>query len=229
MRKLAAIFLLISASCLMADEVKPERLPNPIREMSFVERMDMQQKRAEREKEGKKEDPKALSKHMDFDYTTHMGAFHHPLHISHLGESITIHDGSIWSVHHSDRFKTYNWLTTDSLKITPNHAWFSTYQYRFTNLNTSESVQVNLIDNPVFNGIYTHWIIAIDISNGQICLEDGTVWNLNGFDFAIYKKWLPNDTVIIGTNDGMWSSSKPNILINCNIVGTPYVEARCIN
>lgn len=221
MKKFLSLAVLCFATAI-ADEATPERLPVGIREVPIKERMEIQQQRFERAQQASTK----MMKGMSIEYTSHTGAFHHPIFITPLGDTIELEDGSIWAVHPNDRFKTYNWLTSDAIKITPNHAWFSSYTFRITNLNTSESVEVNLFMRPIYNGVYTHWIVAIDYIHNQLCLEDGSVWDLSGFDYMVFKNWILNDTLIIGTNDTLFSS-RPNILINCDT--NSYIEARCFN
>ena len=227
---------MMSASLLMAEEIENtveiqqevvcEREPVGTRPISHQERMNHQAKRASRDDEAKA-NPASAVRALKIEYSSHMGAFHHPAMITPLGDMVELEDGSRWLVNFSDRFKTYNWLTSDTLKITPNHTWFSSYYFRITNLNTNESIEVNLFERPFYNGIFTYWIIAIDYFTQQICLNDGSVWDLSSFDYDVYKKWILNDTIILGHNDGFFSSSRPNILINCDT--ETYVEARCIN
>lgn len=150
-------------------------------------------------------------------YTSHEGAMHHPIAVSLLGETIELEDGSIWTASSSDRHKTLDWMTGDVIIILPNHTWFSSYDYRLVNLNTGANVKVNLSLGPIYNGIYTHWIIAIDYNHREICLEDGSVWQMSWWDSSIVDQWLPNDTVIIGINDGWFSGGNPNMLINVNM------------
>ena len=150
-------------------------------------------------------------------YTTHEGAFHRPLAVSFLGDSVELEDGSIWAVCSSDRYQTLDWMTGDVIIIIPNHDWFSVYDYRLVNLNTGANVKVNLSLGPIYNGIFTHWIIAIDYYHREICLEDGSVWKLSSLDSTIFNKWLPNDTIIIGINEGWFAGSNPNIMINVNM------------
>jgi len=159
--------------------------------------------------------------------TSHIGAFHRPTAVTALGDTVEIEDGSIWSVSSSDRYKTLDWLAGDTIIITPNHSWFSSYDFRLINQNTGASVPVVLSLGPVYNGIYTHWITAIDYNANQLCLEDGSVWSISGLDDSVSNKWVINDTVIIGINDGWWSGSRPNILINVNMVN--YVRCKCLN
>lgn len=149
-------------------------------------------------------------------YTTHPGAFHYPKGVSIFGETVELEDGSLWSIYSGDRYLTLNWLVTDDIVITPNWTWYSIFQYRLVNQQTGASVQASLTLGPIYAGFYTHWIVAIDYYNNQICLEDGSVWSMSAFDTSITNKWLINDTIIIGVNDGVLSSTRPNILINVN-------------
>lgn len=160
-------------------------------------------------------------------YTTHQGAFHHPKVVSLLGEKVELEDGSIWSVYLDDRYKTLDWMTGDVVIILPNNSLFSSYRYRLVNLNTSASVKVNLTLGPIYNGLFSHWIVAINHLYHEICLEDGTIWKISSLDDTILNKWLPNDTVIIGINSGWFSSVNPNILINVNT--NNFVIGGCVN
>lgn len=159
-------------------------------------------------------------------YTSHNGAFHNPYFVSIFGDQVELEDGSIWSVASGDSYKTLNWYTSDLIVVTPNHEWFSSYMFRMHNQNTNVSVKCNLLLGPIYNGIFTHWIIAINYYTQEIWLEDGSIWQVTGFDSSTFSKWLANDTVILGVNDGFLSSSKPNILINVNTL--TYVRANCI-
>ena len=160
-------------------------------------------------------------------YTTHDGAYHKPISISPVGNTVELEDGSIWNIHSRDSQKTLNWLATDILVVTPNHCWFSIYDFRLVNQNTGASVRANLSLGPIYNGLQTHWIVGIDYNNRVIVLEDGSVWNMSYFDDAVVKKWLMNDIVIIGINDGWFAGNKRNILINVNMLN--YAACKCIN
>ncbi|MGK5595523.1 MAG: hypothetical protein ACSNEK_09255 [Parachlamydiaceae bacterium] len=171
------------------------------------------------------------------NYTTHTGAFYYPVAISALGDSIELNDRSVWLIASSDTKTAMNWLRQQemalanggpglSMVITPNHSWFSSYQFCLTEQTTGTSVKANLYLGPLYNGLFTHWIVAINYYTQEICLEDGSLWKLSGLDAGVYNHWLINDTVIIGVNDGFLSSSKPNILINVNAL--TYSRAKCI-
>ena len=160
-------------------------------------------------------------------YTSHEGAYHVPFAVSLFGDTVELEDGSIWNVCSYDRYKTLDWMTSDLIIVVPNQTWFSSYNYKMININTGAEVQVNLAFWPVFNGIFTHWIIAIDRINLEICLEDGSVWSISSWDRSTFNEWLPNDTVIIGHNNGLFKQSNPNILIN--VRKDNFVIGNCLN
>jgi hypothetical protein len=155
--------------------------------------------------------------------TTHLGAFHHPFAISLLGDVVELEDGSQWVVASYDRYKTLNWLVSDSVVITPNHAWFSSYDFVLNNQNTGDAIEINLLMGPIFLGVYSHWIVAIDSMNDQLILEDGSIWTVESL---WWSKWDIGQYVIIGVNDGYKSNTLPNILIN--IATLDYKKANCI-
>lgn len=146
-------------------------------------------------------------------YSSHEGAFHRPVNITAGGDMITLEDGSIWKVRPDDKAKTLDWLAGDSIFILLNHSWFSSYHYVLSNQNTGSEVCVNLMLPPLYNGNYSHWIVAVDYYNLEVALDDGSIWKISSSDYSTIEKWKVNDTIIIGVNDS-WFSSKPNILIN---------------
>lgn len=175
----------------------------------------------DKDKDKKELQPKAI-------YTTsHIGCYHKPKAVSPLGDTVELEDGSIWSVKSSDRFKTLDWLASDTIIVTPNHSWFSTYDFVLNNQNTGESVESVLSLGPIYNGIYTHWITAIDYNNNMIWLEDGSSWRITVWDYSVISKWLINDTVIVGIWDGWFSTDNPNIMINVSM--NNYARGKCLN
>lgn len=208
------------------DKQEQERVRIGERSLPKTEQLAIQEERAERFEEQKEDQKKATARSVEGAnfYSTHAGAYHKPYAVSLLGDTVELEDGSIWAVKKGDRYKTMDWLTSDSLVITPNHNFFSSYTYRITNINTGKSIEVDLALGPIYNSIYTHWIAAIDYYNGQICLEDGSVWDVSGFYQSTLNKMLMNDTIIIGIDDSLLGST--NILINVNL--NNYVSADCV-
>lgn len=158
-------------------------------------------------------------------FSSHKGAYQAPALVTAMGGIVELRDRSIWVVSEEDRYKTLNWLPTDIVVISPNHEWFSTHAFRMTNQNTGVAVKCNLKFGPLYNGKFSHWVVAINHYTQEIFLEDGSIWQVSGFDTGYFSKWLNNDTVIIGINDGFLQSSKPNILINVQTL--TYVRAIC--
>lgn len=153
--------------------------------------------------------------------TTHPGAYQHPVSISVYGDSVELMDGSIWTIAARDAYKTLNWYPADLIVITPNHNWFTSYDFKLTNQTTGVSVAADMYLGPIdpaYNSPYTHWIVGIDYYYNEVYLEDGTIWNMSAFDRSTIDQWIIGDIIMIGVNDGWLSSSNPNILINVNLL-----------
>lgn len=159
-------------------------------------------------------------------FTSHQGGFHRAIAVTFLGEQVTTEDGTVWNVASWDRWKTLNWFTTDTILVMQNKYYFSSYKFMLVNQNTGDQVEVNMGLGPLYAGVYTHWVIAVDYLNCEVYLEDGSVWQIDSFDYGVINKWLINDTVIIGVNES-GSLFHPNILINVNMVN--YARGICLN
>lgn len=146
---------------------------------------------------------------------SHHGAHHHAINISPKGDTLELEDGSIWSTSHSDRHKSKDWLADDILVLTPNHSWFSSYDYRFTNQTTGSSIEANITLGPILANKNVHRIFAMDAAKGILTLSDGSQWDMSWFDHAIVEEFQVHDFVILGNNDGWWKSFNPNIMFNC--------------
>lgn len=212
--------------CLLQEQDDDNRVPVGDRRISQEEHVATQEKRSRMAAEHGVQSAKDADLIHKGCYTSHQGAFHRPQSITLGGDMVFLEDGSGWMVRQKDRYKTLDWLAGDTIVILPNHGWFSSYYYVLENRNTGAQVSVNLALGPIYNGNYTHWIVAIDYYNGNLCLDDGSMWRISSSDSETVKKWLPNDTIIMGVNDS-WFSSKPNILINVNTL--TYAAAICEN
>lgn len=213
------------------EQVMPGSRPIPEVEMALI-----QQERANEGEWTKEEtvgipsmkgsDSKVSAFHADVFYSTHNGAYHNSLAVTELGSSVQLEDGSLWKIADGYHYKTLNWTTSDLVVITPNQEWFTTELFRMTNQNTGVSVRCDMASGPIYHGRYTHWIVGINYYTQEIYLEDGSTWEVTGFDSSTFGHWLLNDTIIIGVNDGILSSTKPNILINVN--NLTYVRTICV-
>ena len=158
-------------------------------------------------------------------YTSHPGAIKQIYSISPFGDSVELHDGSIWTIDRNQIYSIGNWYEGDAIVVSPNSFWYTPFQFCLTNQNTGESVEANLTYGPIYNGPYTLWIVAIDDYYNRVILCDGSVWDMSVFDSSLIRQWMVNDTVIIGINDGWLSSTRPNILINVNMLN--YASGIC--
>jgi hypothetical protein len=139
------------------------------------------------------------------------------------GEWITFGDGSQWKVATNNTWVSSEWRPGDILKVSQNTSCCSLYQYYITKLTfvngkeyTHSFVQANLYTGPEAYGNYSHWIVAIDHAAGQLFLENGTSWTIPRADLDTFQEWAVNDHLIIGVNDG-WFSSYASCLINVNM------------
>jgi hypothetical protein len=159
--------------------------------------------------------------------STHPGAYHFAYAVGLFGDTVTTEDGTVWNVNPNDSYKVFNWLSTDTIVVMPNHAWFSCYGYCLVNLNTDTAVEatIGLYVKPPYHSVFNHRVTLIDDYRQMIWLEDGSVWSILNYDYQPIH-WQVGDTVIIGINDGWYLNTNPNILINAvNLVG---VRAVCI-
>lgn len=227
-------------SCETASE-EEEHIGVGTRAMSHSDYVKHQEERASKDQEepeklGLTEEPslKLVEKSIDQKnivpkkvfYTSHEGAYHRPIAVTIFGEQVTLEDGSVWTVSSWDQWKTLDWLTTDTILVMQNKWLFSSYKFMLVNQNTGKEVECNLTLGPIYSGAYTHWIIAIDYLNCEVILEDGSIWQVDPFDYTVMKKWMINDTLIIGINESS-CVYHPNILINVNMLN--YSCGICIN
>jgi hypothetical protein len=130
--------------------------------------------------------------------------------------SLEMEDGSHWEVSPSDSYTIRNWRRQDSLIITPNYSWLSSYDYYITNKTNNTYVGANLCVGPTAFGPYSHWIVDIDYFGGHVYLENQMVWCVNPQDGSVLKNWAVNDHVIFGLYDS-WFTPYDHILINVNM------------
>ena len=132
-----------------------------------------------------------------------------------LADSLEIEDGSVWQIDYYDGYLVRNWYANDPVTITQNRRWFSSFQFRITNLNTGVSVAANLSQGPLLDGEYSRQIAEFN-PGGEIILTDESRWAVSSGDISLLQEWAHGDYIIIGVNSG-WDSSCPFILINSNM------------
>lgn len=130
------------------------------------------------------------------------------------GSFIELWDGSVWTINPQDRYISRNWYITDRLYVVPVDRHF--YQFKIVNMENGSYVYASMSANPLNNGVYTKKIIGIDRFFGRLILNDGTVCQVDTWDYSRVENWLIFDTIIVGINN--WGSiSYPYAIINTNI------------
>ncbi len=143
------------------------------------------------------------------------GYLHHVMFCSAGGYTAELEDGSIWRVNDYDAAKLYNWFPQDEISICP-ASMLSSDPFYLHNAQTRESVGVRLQLGPYYDSHFARWIVAINYITREVWLNDGSHFLIAGDDGILLSEWLPNQTLIIGTNTGLASYKWPNILINVN-------------
>lgn len=170
-------------------------------------------------------------------YVPHVDTYHYPLSISSDGLTIETQDEAVFGVNPYDAATVRRWKThwdannnAIRLHLVPNDAWFFTknYQLKFINASTREEVCVNILLTPVFENSKARWIIDIDYAERMVYLNDKSVWSMSCFDQSILDMFKVRDMVLIGTNNGWWRGSNPNVLIVLRFSPFKYVRGACI-
>lgn len=129
---------------------------------------------------------------------------------------IALEDGSQWSASLYDADTLSNWRPNDWVTITRNSTTDAEYGYYLNNYTTGSSVAVNLEEGPTANGPSTYTVVGMDYNYGKVYLSNGTYWEVQQEDIAEIQDWEKKHTVIIGHNDG-WFTSYKTLLINVNL------------
>jgi hypothetical protein len=168
--------------------------------------------------------------------TTHNGSNHVYVGTTLLGDQIEIEDGSHWMVKPDDRQKLHKFEPGHSIQVFQNTSWFGTpsFPYLIYNEITYQTLQVENTAPPDWDSYFTRYIIEINkpaYGEGILKLNDGSVWILPDTqrDRDCWTLWLPNHTVIIGSNVSVWSGYfNPDILINITC-SDQYVPSKSVN
>lgn len=143
----------------------------------------------------------------------HALAYHQAYAIDYdFGSQIELLNGSVWAVRANSRGKVRNWLPTDILFIGSNSSSYS--NFKLENQSTGNSAEVDLILGPFYYGERTSWIISIDWYNRRVTLNDGSQWDISLWSKPELRRWMINDTVLIGVNKGISSWFNSSLLIN---------------
>ncbi len=139
------------------------------------------------------------------------------------GWNVELDDGAIWrAVNSSSAYEITHWRTNDPLVIHPTFVpnW-SGGRYYLLNERLNSLAVVELSAGPVLNRATNSQLTYIDYATGVIQIQDGagrsSYFRLDYTDRAIYQKWRPGQSIILGSNEDCyagWFSSYQYILIN---------------
>jgi hypothetical protein len=142
---------------------------------------------------------------------------------SRLGDIITIQDGSQWSVSEQDHDTVKSWSVNAPVTFAPNLSVWNHFtghepkhKYKAINLDTGDTVEVNLSQGPYTSSKHVKRIHRINKAKGEIYLSNGTLWKCANDDAAkeVFNEWKAGDYLIPGTNDTWYSFQKQDIMIN---------------
>lgn len=125
---------------------------------------------------------------------------------------INLEDGSIWHIK-ADAEEIMNWKN-DALSFEAIEPWFKNDVNCFLiNKKNKKRIEISLVSAPTIYNSESHWIAYIDPKKSILFLDNGVIFSLYENDREIFKKWKPDDFVIIGDYSSALSKSK-NILFN---------------
>ena len=137
------------------------------------------------------------------------------------GTTIAMNDETVWAVSPETASIAANWAPGAALLITPNHTWFSHYNYCLENKSTGEYVTANLSQGPFVK--YATFIRYKHCCNGDLALSDGSLWRVHAPQGRLirafgpknrYPFWKKGQAILIGENDSIFGGRY--ILININ-------------
>lgn len=154
--------------------------------------------------------------------------------VGYQGNTITLSDGSLWTIRSYDARIAANWRDTyyndgygaATVYLTTNNDLFAdnNYPYKMVNKQTNETVYCNISTTAALENCI--WIQYIDYINGRIELAHANgfnVFHLYSSDFSEYINWQVGDRVFYGRNTRWNSTSNPYLIINFETAST----ARC--
>jgi len=152
--------------------------------------------------------------------------------IGRYGHEVTTDDGATWSVIAGSNWQVYRtWDVNDAIVIFPvNSSWMWGAKYKLYNTHKRNEVYANLTVGPIIAGPCTNENVYLDYANMQLTLQDGqgnqTLWYIDADDTSEYYKWLPNEAVIVGSNEKMELQTKSKCgYVLINVARNKYVRA----
>jgi hypothetical protein len=132
-----------------------------------------------------------------------------PYAISPKGDFIQLEDGSQWKVRHRYYRTVKRWSPNDAILIETGK-FFTWSAYKLVNYTRGEFVDVELIE-PMRSGALSHWITEINVYDGYLRLQDGSIWRMSANELL---NWNVNDDVVIALSKDWFSSHSSYVLIN---------------
>ncbi len=135
--------------------------------------------------------------------------------------TLTLEDGSEWTVPHSDRYVSDYWYAYSSIvpvNITPNtsdanYGYCLVHQYRSHKIRAIY-VRANLVKPPEKGSTYAVTLTGFD-TNAKIYLSNGTIWKVSSDDRDLTRDWQLDDSIIVGKNTE-WFTNNTHILIHAS-------------
>lgn len=224
---LSGLFLLTSQLSAQ-DEPERERIntrPMTLEQIQVVQDMRSQEATEEQE-EGILSVLENISKETKADLYYYPIDWHWVNNILEAGALVEFEDGSQWRILGGDVFKTRGWRASDALILTPNTGCFASSSFYITNKATGAYVKADIYNGPLVSGPYTHYVSSVDTFNGHVILENGITFCISGKDTYLLNDWALGDPIILGVNDGWFTTYKSFIL---NVRTLNYVRAKIFN
>ncbi len=155
-------------------------------------------------------------------YRIHNDAYQHLFAFSNMGDTVTLHDGSLWDIHPAYGSTVLGWVQSDEIFVKPNTSWFSSYRYVLHNRTLDQTVYANLKPIPLNSN--TLYIVNIEPYNRLVQLSDNTIWQVNFNDYN-FPYWQIGQRVVVGVNSKWQTAPLPHILINADLYKESYSQA----
>jgi len=201
-------------SCPLSAEVNIEH----------VDRVELKPKRDKEKKQKSfqaKKRKKLVAKGWPGTYATKFKPKYYIESVGAKGMTLNMYDDTVWEISPSSSWTAATWQTNQSIVITPNYNWFSSYDYYLLNLATNEYVAADLSLGPKME--HAVFIKYIDPYQGYVQLKDGTTWAVGRSNRL--NQWKVGQAVLRGENTSWWG--REYILININ--ENNYIPASLYN
>jgi len=126
---------------------------------------------------------------------------------------VEIEDGSGFKTDWHEARKASYWNHDNSIIITQNNSWFSSYAYRLIEPNSGQSIPIDLAQGPGKENPYLVQIASMDDRRGILFLTNGLCLIICPQDRHTFSRWHEGHPIIIGVNSG-WQTDYNYLLID---------------